>query len=66
MFMAGDGAAPTTAVAGLLTDPGCAPPDAGTLIRARILEPLAMVWTHQALWRGLGRDWALSVATKGE
>jgi predicted dinucleotide-binding enzyme len=53
-------------VAGLLTDLGFAPLDAGMLIRARILEPLAMVWINQAVLRGMGRNWALSVTTKGE
>jgi predicted dinucleotide-binding enzyme len=64
MFMAGDDPAAKTAVAGLLTDLGFAPLDAGMLIRARILEPLAMVWINQAVLRGMGRNWALSV-TKG-
>ena len=66
MFMAGDDPAAKTAVAGLLTDLGFAPLDAGILIRARILEPLAMVWINQAVLRGMGRNWALSVTTKGE
>jgi 8-hydroxy-5-deazaflavin:NADPH oxidoreductase len=35
--------------------------DAGGIKQARILEPFAMVWINQALFRGLGRDWAFGV-----
>jgi 8-hydroxy-5-deazaflavin:NADPH oxidoreductase len=35
--------------------------DAGGLVQARILEPLAMVWINQSLARGFGRDWAFGV-----
>jgi predicted dinucleotide-binding enzyme len=35
--------------------------DAGGLKQARILEPFAMVWINQALFRGLGRNWAFGV-----
>lgn len=66
MFMAGDDPAAKTTVAGLLTDLGFAPLDAGMLIRARILEPLAMVWISQAVLRGMGRNRALTVTTQGE
>jgi 8-hydroxy-5-deazaflavin:NADPH oxidoreductase len=60
MFMAGDDAAAKSVVAGLLTDLGFDPLDAGDLTRARLLEPLAMVWVNQALLRGKGRAWALA------
>lgn len=59
-FMAGDDAAAKARVAGLLTDLGFQPMDAGGLHQARILEPLAMVWINQSLLRGQGRDWALA------
>ncbi|MGH6972026.1 MAG: hypothetical protein ACREEQ_10490, partial [Caulobacteraceae bacterium] len=60
MFMAGDDAAAKTAVARLLTDLGFEALDAGGLAKARILEPLAMVWINQALAQGMGPRWALA------
>lgn len=60
MFMAGDDDAAKARVALLLTDLGFQPLDAGGLIRARLLEPLALVWINQALMRGKGRNWALA------
>ena len=64
MFMAGDDAAAKAQVATLLTDLGFDALDAGPLIRARLLEPLAMVWINQALIRGKGRDWALAAVPR--
>ena len=60
MFMAGDDEDAKRTVAVLLTDIGFQPLDAGPLHRARLLEPLAMVWINQALLRGHGRDWAFA------
>jgi predicted dinucleotide-binding enzyme len=60
MFMAGDDDAAKAQVALLLTDLGFQPFDAGGLVRARLLEPLALVWINQALMRGKGRNWALA------
>lgn len=60
MFMAGDDAAAKEVVAGLLTDLGFEPLDAGALVQARILEPYALVWINQALMRGKGRNWAFA------
>jgi predicted dinucleotide-binding enzyme len=60
MFMAGDDDAAKHTVAGLLSDIGFQPFDAGGLVRARLLEPLAMVWINQAMLRGAGRAWALA------
>ena len=60
MMMAGDSDAAKGRVAGLLTDLGFAPLDAGGLVRARLLEPFAMLWINQALLRGKGRNWAFA------
>lgn len=60
MFMAGDEAAAKAQVARLLTDLGFAPHDAGDITRSRLLEPFAMVWINQALFRGKGRAWAFA------
>ncbi len=60
MFMAGDDAAAKESVARLLTALGFEPLDAGDLTKARLLEPLAMVWINQALLRGKGRHWAFA------
>lgn len=59
-FMAGDDGAAKAMTADLLRDLGFDPLDAGGLIRARLLEPFAMVWINQALLRGKGRDWAFA------
>jgi len=67
MFMAGDDAGAKATVAGLLADLGFEPLDAGGLTRARLLEPLALVWINQAMMQGKGRDWALAaIARRGE
>jgi predicted dinucleotide-binding enzyme len=60
MFMAGNGEAAKAQVAELLTDLGFAPHDAGDITRSRLLEPFAMVWINQALFRGKGRAWAFA------
>jgi hypothetical protein len=60
MFMAGDDADAKSTVAGLLADLGFEPLDAGALDRARLLEPLGMLWINQAMLRGKGRDWAFA------
>lgn len=59
-FVAGDDAQAKAAAMALLRDLGFDPQDAGDLIRARILEPFAMVWINQAMLRGKGRDWAFA------
>lgn len=64
MFMAGDDPAAKAAVARVLTDLGFAPLDAGGITKSRLLEPLAMVWINQALFRGLGRDWAFAAVAR--
>jgi predicted dinucleotide-binding enzyme len=60
MFMAGDSEGAKQRVAGLLTDLGFEPLDAGGLVKARLLEPFGMVWINQALFRGKGRNWAFA------
>ena len=60
MFMAGDDEDAKRVVSTLLADLGFEPLDAGPLHRARLLEPLAMVWINQALLRGHGRNWAFA------
>jgi predicted dinucleotide-binding enzyme len=60
MFMAGDDEDAKQVVSTLLAELGFEPLDAGALRRARLLEPLAMVWINQALMRGHGRDWAFA------
>jgi 8-hydroxy-5-deazaflavin:NADPH oxidoreductase len=64
MFLAGDDASAKATAAGLLTDLGFEPLDAGDLTKARILEPFAMVWINQALIRGKGRDWAFAAVNR--
>ena len=63
MFMAGDDDAAKGIVAGLLSDIGFQPFDTGALVRARLLEPLAMVWINQAIFRGKGRTWAFAAVS---
>ena len=60
MLMAGDDDGAKARVAELLSDLGFAAMDAGSLTKARLLEPFGMVWINQALFRGKGRNWAFS------
>ena len=61
MFLAGDHDTAKSTVAQLVGELGFEALDAGALKQARILEPFAMVWINQALFRGLGRNWAFGV-----
>ena len=61
MFLSGDDAEAKAAVARLLADLGFEALDAGPLVTARLLEPLAMVWINQSVMQGMGRGWALSI-----
>ena len=61
MFLAGDDDTAKSTVAQLVGELGFEALDAGALKQARILEPFAMVWINQALFRGLGRNWAFGV-----
>lgn len=59
-FVAGEDDAAKATVASLLTDLGFQPLDAGGIAKARLLEPLALVWINQSLAQGHGRNWALT------
>jgi predicted dinucleotide-binding enzyme len=63
MFMAGNDTGAKTRVAALLADLGFAALDAGDITKARLLEPFAMVWINQALFRGKGRNWAFAAVS---
>lgn len=61
MFVCGDDEAGKPTVLQLVRDIGFEAVDAGGATVARLLEPLAMLWIHLALRRGLGRDWAFGL-----
>jgi predicted dinucleotide-binding enzyme len=61
MFLCGDDAAARQVVAKLAEDLGMDPVDAGGLLVARYLEPLAMLWVHLAHKQGLGPDFVLQL-----
>lgn len=65
MFMAGNDDAAKAMAAEVLTDLGFEAMDAGDLAKARYLEPFAMVWINQAIFRGKGRDWAFAAVSAG-
>jgi len=56
MFYCGDDAAAKKTVAGLISDLGFDPLDAGPLSQARVLEPFALLWISLALNYGYGRE----------
>lgn len=60
MFVAADDAQAREVASGLVTDLGFEALDAGGLRAARLLEPFAMVWIDQAMFRGKGRGWAFA------
>ena len=64
MFFCGDDAAAKTMVARLLEEIGFEPVDAGALVIARLLEPLAMLWIHLAYGRGMGPDFAFKLVQR--
>jgi predicted dinucleotide-binding enzyme len=61
MFLAGDDDSAKSTVAQLVSELRFEALDAGALKQARILEPFAVAWINQALFRGLGRNWAFAV-----
>lgn len=65
MFVAGDETSGKATVMALARDIGFEPIDAGPLRNARLLEPLAMLWIDQALYRGAGPDFVVTVMRKG-
>ncbi|MEX0280139.1 MAG: NADPH-dependent F420 reductase [Arenibacterium sp.] len=58
MFIAGEDEGANEIAAKLVGDLGFEALQAGDLKQARNLEHFAMVWINQAIFRGLGRDWA--------
>jgi 8-hydroxy-5-deazaflavin:NADPH oxidoreductase len=54
MFYCGDDANAKSIAAGLASDLGFEPVDAGPLSQARLLEPLALLWITLALKQGFG------------
>jgi predicted dinucleotide-binding enzyme len=64
MFLCGDDAAAKATVAALAADVGFAPVDAGALIAARYLEPLAMLWIHLAFAHGYGPDFGITLVRR--
>lgn len=63
MFLAGNEEAAKAKVGQMLTDLGFEALDAGDITKARLLEPLGMVWINQALMRGKGRTWAFAAVS---
>jgi predicted dinucleotide-binding enzyme len=63
MFMAGNDTDAKATVGQMLTDLGFEALDAGDITKARLLEPLGMVWINQALMRGKGRNWAFAAVS---
>jgi len=59
-FLAGNDTGAKAQVADLLAELGFEALDAGDISKARLLEPLAMVWINQALFRNKGRNWAMA------
>ncbi len=56
MLYCGDDAPAKEVAARLAADLGFDPVDAGPLVRARLLEPLALLWVTLAFAQGQGRD----------
>ncbi len=61
LFLCGDDADAKAAVAGLAEGLGFEAVDVGGLDRARLTEPLALVWITLAVRQGLGRDFAFAL-----
>jgi len=63
MLVAGDGAGKLN-VMQLVSDLGFEAIDVGGLEYARLLEPLAMLWIHLAVFKGQGQDFAFGLLRK--
>lgn len=61
MFTCGDDEAAKPAVLRLVEDVGFEAVDAGPLLVARLLEPLAMLWIHLAHGQSLGREFGFAL-----
>jgi predicted dinucleotide-binding enzyme len=66
MFVCGDDEAAKPAVLRLVTDVGFEAVDAGKLVIARLLEPLAMLWIHLAFSGPAGRDFGFALLRRGQ
>ncbi len=64
MFICGDDQRAKGIVAQLARELGFEDIDAGPLRVARLLEPVAMLWIHLAVVRGLGTDFALTLVRR--
>lgn len=61
VFYCGDDAAAKAAVRQLIVDIGFEPVDCGPLERARLLEPLALLWIRLAFSEDLGANFAFKI-----
>jgi len=61
MFVAGDDLQHKPIVVSLVTELGFEAIDAGPLLNARLLEPLAMLWVELAIKQGQTRDFAFMI-----
>jgi len=64
MFICGDDVAAKTAVTQLAQELGFDVADVGNLSKARLLEPLALVWISLAMQQGLGRNIAFKLVRR--
>jgi len=64
MFICGDDAEAKTAVTQLAEDLGFEVADAGPLMTARFLEPMAIVWIRLASVQGWGRNMAFKIVKR--
>lgn len=61
MFVAGNDDDAKSVVRKLVDEIGFETLDAGGIEQSRLLEPLAMTYINQAMFRGEGRDWAFGI-----
>ncbi len=64
MFVAGNNDSAKATASALVADLGFDPHDAGDITKSRLLEPFAMTWINQTLFRGKGRDWGFAAVGK--
>lgn len=64
MFVCGDDAAANETVKNLAAEIGFEAINVGDLTKARLLEPLAMLWIHLAFTSEMKRDFAFSVSRR--
>ena len=66
MFVCGDDEALKPTVLKLATDVGFDAVDAGKLVIARLLEPLAMLWIQLAYNQKMGREFGFALLRRSE